>query len=95
MALIDTVYVSIAKYWTLHMERWYLPLFGFIALLFTNIFFLYGLVNGAGLARGVVWFSVLSSIFAILIAIVFFKEHMTAVQWSGLVLGMVAVVLLK
>ena len=95
MALIDTVYVSIAKYWSLHMEKWYLPLFGFIALLFTNIFFLYGLVHGAGLARGTVWFGILSSVFAVIIAVIFFREHLTYLQWFGLVLGMISIVLMK
>ncbi|HCC06044.1 TPA: hypothetical protein DEP94_01625 [Candidatus Nomurabacteria bacterium] len=95
MAIVDTIYISVAKYWSLHTEKWYLPLFGFIALLLTNIFFLFGLTEGSGLARGTIWFSVLSSIFAVIIALYFFNEHLTTTQWIGLVLGLLAVILMK
>lgn len=95
MAIVDTVYVSVAKYWSLHTEKWYLAFFGFIALLFVNIFFLFALTHNSGLARGIIWFNVLSSVFAVIVALYFFNEQISMIQWVGLVLGLIAVILMK
>jgi drug/metabolite transporter (DMT)-like permease len=94
MVLVDVLYTSTAKYWSQHVEKWYLPLIAFIFLIGTNIFFLFALKSGSGLARGTTYFGVLSSILTILIAWFFFKETFTYAQWAGVTLGVLALYLL-
>lgn len=95
MVFVDVIYISIAKYWSLHTEKWYLPLVGFIFLIGTNIFFLVALKEGSGLARGTTYFGILSAMVSIVIAYVFFKETFTLIQMAGFILGVISLILLQ
>ncbi len=71
-------------------------IFAVTALLFyivANISWLYSVKHGVGLGRGAVLFGVIQTLLGIVIGILFFKESYTNVQYVGMVLGVVAMVL--
>ena len=60
-----------------------------------NMFWLFALRGGAGLARGGILFSVASALLAALIGIFVFRETLTATQTIGVIVGLAAVGLLS
>lgn len=64
------------------------------AYLIANTFWLFALKNGSGLGRGAIVFSVLSAIIAILIGLVLYKESATTTQMTGIILGLISLVLI-
>jgi len=65
-----------------------------LAYVIGNVFWLFSLKTGGLLTRGAIIFSVGSAIMAVLIGLVFFKEHITRLEFLGIILGLVSVVLL-
>ena len=55
-----------------------------------NMFWLWGLKSGSGLARGATIFSVSSAVIAVLIGIYFYGETTNKYQIMGMVLGVAA-----
>lgn len=70
---------------------WSLAITGYIV---ANVFWLFAIRRGAGLARGAVLFSVGSAVVAVLIGLVVFKERVGRVELMGVFVGLVAIVLL-
>lgn len=66
---------------------------GFAVL--ANLTFQAALRNGAGLARGGTLFGVSVALGSVLLGVVMFKEHLTAIQIAGVVLGIGAIVCLS
>lgn len=82
----------LAKEWSLKFK----PLFwigAIIAYVIANAFWLFALKYGSGLARGAAIFSVATTIFAIIIG-AFYKESITQIQWVGISIGIVALILI-
>lgn len=80
----------LSKQWTIHRgSGWWLAAIGMYVV--ANIFWLHSLKNGAGLSRGAVLFSLCSEILALIIGLVFYKEHFNRVQISGMVLGVISI----
>ena len=67
---------------------WIAAITGYII---ANIFWLYAIRNGSGLARGAVIFSVGSALVAALIGVFFYKEKTGPVAIAGIMLGIVSV----
>lgn len=82
-----------AKEWSLGKPSW-LAILALAFYVAANAFWLVALRNGSGLGRGAVLFSVASAILAIVIGIVFYKEHASIQQIIGMILGVAAVVLI-
>jgi multidrug transporter EmrE-like cation transporter len=64
------------------------------AYVLANIFFLIALRYGAGLTKGAILFSVGSAILAILIGLVLYEETVSTMQYMGILLGFIAIILL-
>lgn len=82
-----------AKEWSLygHPWRWLLALSGYII---GNIFWLYSMKHGAGLARGTVLFALGTELMAAALGLFYYREHLSSVQMAGVLLGTVAIVLI-
>ena len=70
---------------------WTLALLGYVV---ANTFWLYAISHGSGLGRGAMIFSVGSAVLAVLLGTIFFKERITPLEITGLVLGVVSLILL-
>lgn len=82
-----------AKEYSLH-GKWYFWVGGLLGYVLANMFWLWGIKSGSGLARGAVIFSVASAILAIIIGIHFYGENVNKVQTAGIVLGALSLVLI-
>ena len=80
-----------AKEWSLKPES-VLWIGAITCYVIANAFWLFALKNGSGLGRGAVIFSVSSAIIATLIGIFWYKEMMTAIQLTGVFLGIVSLI---
>jgi len=59
-----------------------------------NAFWIYAVLNGVGLARGAILFSVGQEIAAIFIGIVYFKEKLNNKQLIGLMFGLISIMIM-
>ena len=66
----------------------------FGSYMIANIFWLFALKNGAGLARGVIIFSVTTAIVASMIGIYFYHESLNKIQMTGIILGVLSLALI-
>jgi drug/metabolite transporter (DMT)-like permease len=74
-----------------HWWLWLLAISGYII---ANVFWLWGIRSGSGLARGAIIFSVGSAIFAVIIGLHFFGEQANKVQIAGMILGALSLILI-
>lgn len=74
--------------------NWYFWALAIAAYIIGNIFWLWGIRSGSGLARGAMLFSVGSAVAATFIGIHFFGENVGKLQLLGIFLGIVAIMLL-
>jgi drug/metabolite transporter (DMT)-like permease len=70
---------------------WVLAISGYII---ANCFWLWSIRKGSGLARGGVLFSVGSAILAILIGTIMYGEKIGKVEFAGMIVGVIAVILI-
>ena len=82
-----------AKEWSVQ-SGYILATGALVSYVIANSFWLFALKNGSGLARGAVIFSVASAIVAIILGVFLFKENVTKVQMTGMILGLVAITLI-
>jgi drug/metabolite transporter (DMT)-like permease len=94
MALLDVGLVIVSKYWSLHVDKWQLPLLSIAILIAMQAMFLSSLVNGGGVAKSSIWYSVLSAAGSVLVGLAF-GEHLTSKQIAGIALGLVALWLIE
>ncbi len=83
-----------AKEWSLGNRSIFYAILSLFSYLLANTSWLIALKSGSGLARGAIIFSVTSAILASIIGLIFYKEHLTAVQIVGMGLGVVSLVLI-
>ena len=74
--------------------HWYIWAAAIVAYIITNIFWLWSIRSGSGLARGALIFSVASAVGASIIGIYFYGEETNKIQIAGMVLGMFSLVLI-
>lgn len=65
-----------------------------LSYVIANVFWLYAIKNGAGLARGAIIFSVSSAVIATLLGLYFYHEKVTGYQTAGITLGLISLVLI-
>ena len=70
---------------------WILAICGYIV---ANVFWLWSIRTGSGLARGAIIFSVASAILAVLVGVYFFKEPTNRLEIIGIILGVLSIVLI-
>jgi drug/metabolite transporter (DMT)-like permease len=70
---------------------WSLAILGYII---ANIFWLISIRKGSGLARGAILFSVGSAIVAVLIGVLKFQERIGRVEFVGILVGILSIVLI-
>jgi multidrug transporter EmrE-like cation transporter len=93
LIVFEVVADIFAKEWSLKDK----PIFwicSILAYIIANTFWLFAIKNGSGLARGATIFSVASAIIAILIGLVFYKESVTTIQFIGMIVGLIAIILI-
>ncbi len=73
---------------------WYLWVGAIVAYIITNIFWLWSIKSGSGLARGALIFSVGSAIGASIIGIYFYGESINKIQLTGMVFGILSLILI-
>lgn len=83
-----------AKEWSLGNRSVFYAAVSLLAYLLANTSWLIALKYGSGLARGAIIFSVVSAILASVIGLVFYKEHLTTIQFAGVALGIVSILLI-
>jgi EamA domain-containing membrane protein RarD len=83
----------LGKQWTLHKKS---VLFKASLSLYVlgNAFWLYAIMNGVGLARGITIFAVGQEMTAVLMGILYFKEKMSSKQKIGILLGMFTIAIM-
>lgn len=74
--------------------HWYLWAGALLGYVVANMFWLWGIKSGSGLARGATIFGVTSAVIAIVIGIYFYKESVSKVQLAGMFLGVVSLILI-
>lgn len=82
-----------SKEWSLtgRILFWTIALVGYVL---ANIFWLKAIRLGSGLARGAILFSVGSAIAAVIIGVIFYKEHIGKTEFVGMMLGVVSLILI-
>lgn len=93
LILFEIIADILAKEYSLS-GHWYLWLSALLGYVVANIFWLWGIRTGSGLARGAVIFSVLSAILAVIIGLYFYGEDTNKVQITGMILGALSLVLI-
>lgn len=78
---------SLKGYWWL----WAGALLGYVL---ANVFWLWSIKSGSGLARGATIFGVSSAIIALVIGLYFYGEETNKLQIAGMVLGVCSLVLI-
>lgn len=73
--------------------HWFLWLSAILAYIVANVFWLWSIRTGSGLARGAIIFSVGSAILAIIIGFYFYSESVNKIQIIGMVLGVLSLIL--
>ena len=84
----------LAKEWSLGNRSIIYAALSLLAYLLANSSWLIALKYGSGLARGATIFSVASAVLAVIIGLVFYKEHLSSIQLTGVVLGIFAILLI-
>ena len=74
--------------------NWFLWLGAITGYVIANVFWLYAIRKGSGLARGATLFSVGSAIAAIIIGLGIYREKIPSYQLLGIGLGILAIILL-
>lgn len=82
-----------AKSWSLQGSMWKAAL-ALLCYLIANTFWLFALKYGSGLAKGAVIFSLVTGLSAMAIGLVIYKEPVTRLQFIGMILGLVSIMLI-
>lgn len=86
LILFEIIADIFAKEYSLK-DHWYLWVGALLAYVIANMFWLWGLKSGSGLARGAIIFSVSSAILAVVIGVYFYGEETNKIQITGMILG--------
>lgn len=83
----------LSKEWSLHGNwiRWTGAILGYVV---ANVFWLFALKGGSGLARGAAIFSIASAIIALILGVILYKENLTTIQSIGIGMGIISLILI-
>ncbi len=93
LILFEAIADIFAKNYSLKGQAsyWVLAIGGYII---ANVFWLWSIRKGSGLARGAVLFSIGSAVLGVLIGTIMYGEKIGKVELAGIVVGMIAIVLI-
>ncbi len=74
--------------------HWYLWAGALLGYIIANIFWLWSIRTGSGLARGAIIFSVGSAVVATIIGLYFYGETTNKIQLTGMALGLLSLILI-
>lgn len=94
LVLFEVVADIFAKEWSLRNFPIIFAILSLASYLIANTFWLFALKNGSGLARGAVIFSVSTAVLASLIGMVFYRENLSPLQFVGVGIGLLSLVLI-
>lgn len=94
LILFEAIADIFAKEWSLERRSIIYAILSLFAYLLANSSWLIALKHGSGLARGAIIFSVASALLAMVIGLVFYKEHMSIMQLIGATIGIISITLL-
>ena len=93
LILFEIVADIFAKEYSLR-DNWYFGGGALLAYVLANMFWLWAIKSGSGLARGATIFGVASAIIAVLIGLYFYGEEANKFQLAGMALGVLALILI-
>ncbi|KKS04386.1 MAG: hypothetical protein UU82_C0024G0002 [Candidatus Nomurabacteria bacterium GW2011_GWC2_41_8] len=93
LILFEIVADIFAKEYSLR-DNWYFWGGALLAYVLANMFWLWAIKSGSGLARGAIIFSVSSAVLAIIIGLYFYGEQTNKFQFMGMILGVLALILI-
>lgn len=93
LIILESVADIFAKEYSLK-GYWYLYLYALLGYIIANMFWLWSIRSGSGLARGAVIFSVGSAIIAIVLGLYFYNEQVNKFQIAGMILGALSLILI-
>lgn len=93
LVLFEAIADIFSKNWSLK-GGWVLAAGALVSYAIANTFWLFALKNGSGLGKGAVIFSISSAVLAIALGFFLYKEPVSRLQFIGLILGIVSLVLI-
>jgi len=93
LIIFELVADVLAKNYSLNGKMVY-AIAALLAYVVANIFWLFALKNGSGLAKGAIIFSIASAVIAVGLGYFLYRETITPIQIAGIILGLVALVLI-
>lgn len=93
LIIFELIADILAKNWSLK-GGWILATGALLGYLIGNTFWLFALKNGSGLAKGALIFSIVSAVLAIGLGVFFYKEELTRLQITGVILGVLSLILI-
>jgi len=93
LIIFELVADVLAKNYSLNGKMVY-AIAALLAYVVANIFWLFALKNGSGLAKGAIIFSIASAVIAVGLGYFLYRETITPTQIAGIILGLVALVLI-
>jgi len=74
--------------------RWYFWLFALLGYTIANVFWLWSIRSGSGLARGALIYLVANAVFVFIVGVYFYGETTNKVQITGMILGILSLILI-
>jgi len=93
LIILESVADIFAKEYSLK-GYWYLWSIALVGYIVANMFWLWSIREGSGLARGAIIFSVASAILAVIIGLHFYGETTNKFQMAGIILGVISLSLI-
>ena len=93
LIIFEAIADILAKNYSLHAGAFYF-VGAILAYVIANVFWLFSLRSGAGLARGAMIFSIASAIAAVLLGLLLYRETVSARAIAGIFLGVVSLMLI-
>jgi drug/metabolite transporter (DMT)-like permease len=59
-----------------------------------NVFWIFAIINGVGLARGVIIYAIAQETLPVMLGVAYFKESLSKRQWAGLILGFLTIMMM-
>jgi multidrug transporter EmrE-like cation transporter len=74
--------------------HWYLWVLAILGYIIANVFWLWSIRTGSGLARGAIIFAIGSAVMATILGLYFYGESTNKIQIAGMILGVLSLILI-
>ncbi len=93
LILFELIADIFSKQWALS-GSWLMWIGAIAGYIIANVFWLFAIRDGSGLARGAIIFSVGSAIGAVLLGVILYKEVLAPIQIIGIGVGIISLILI-